>query len=248
MKLFLLIQDDPLFLYDRIPGILDNFEVIGASILSQKLPRDNYIKTISRYLYIFGMSGFLKLAFKTLYNKYLLGKDFNKLFINRGLNIVEGNDINSKSFVEYVKSLKPDLLVSIACPQIIRNELIITSQYGAINLHGGYLPDFAGVFTPFWNLYKSSPYAGCTVHWINESIDGGDIIKRASFPISAKMSMLEIYDQISSHGIILLAESIESISNGTAETIKNDWKPEDYNSFPTRQQGRQFRKRGLKAI
>ena len=117
---------------------------------------------------------------------------------------------------------------------------------GCQPLHGGYLPDFPGVFTPFWNLYKGSTSAGCTVHFMTEQIDAGPVLARTRFPIDANRSMFEIYARITLEGIGLLIEVIDRIANGTAETEQVRIPHGAYNTFPTPEQAREFRRRQLR--
>lgn len=250
MKIFILMQDEPFYLFDEIKKLVakKSIKIVGVVVLSQRLPNDSLWRLINRYLNIFGLLGFLKLGFKTLYLKLIKQRSLGAYFKEVGIPIISGDNINHPKFLEEVKNLQPDLLVSIACPQKIRDSLLEIPKLGAINLHGGYLPDFPGVFTPFWNLMSGNLEAGCTVHWVNSDIDSGEIITRIKFPISNQMSIMDIYSRISKHGISLLCETLDKIEFGHYEKIPNQHQINSYNSFPSKADRKLFRQKGFRSI
>lgn len=248
MRIFLLLQDDPFFLPDTLGTLLDRHNVVGATVLGQKLPHDHWLSYCARYVNVFGFWGLLRLSVWGLWRKYVLGKNLGKHLKARGIPLLTTKNINSVEFCDTLRNIQPDLLVSIACPQKLHADLLGLPLKGAINLHGGYLPDFPGVFTPFWNLLKGADQAGCTVHWMNNHIDGGEIIGRAAFPIHSGMSIYSIYEEISRLGIPLLAEALKDIERGAVVALPNPHAANAYHSFPTRRDRLEFVAKGLRVI
>jgi methionyl-tRNA formyltransferase len=251
MRIFLIIQEDSLFLPKGLKVILNNHDIQGACILNQKLPSDTYLKLVSRYLNVLGVSGFLFFGLKTCLNKLNHKNSLRKQLTRNGVPLLEATDINDKGFVDAVRTIAPDLIVSIACPQKIRNDLMRVPSRGCINLHGGYLPDFPGVFTPFWNLYHNSEFAGTTVHYITDKIDSGPILDREKFQITSRDTIYSLYIKLSDVGITLLHKVLKRLeleSDPVKGLIPNELKSGSYNSFPTLRDRRRFRRLGLKAF
>lgn len=248
MRIFLILQDDPFYLYGEIDIILKKYDVVGVTVLGQRLPADSFCVMVRRYINVFGLLGFFKLGIKFFYKKFICGKNLKKKLISLGIDCIDTDCVNQKNYISKIQHYRPDLLVSIACPQKFGGDLLSVPKIGAINLHGGYLPDFPGVFTPFWNLYYGSTYGGCSVHWMSDSIDGGKIILRDKFEIINTMTIMEIYKSISKVGIKLLARAIELIQTNDYVNIPNHGFAENYNTFPTKKDGEVFRKKGLRAI
>ena len=248
MNLFLFIQDDPFFLAREIPHLLSKHKFIGAIILSPNKPNENYFFTLKKYINLFGFKDFLLLAICAFTRKYLLQKNLANVISQNNIPLYKFKNINSIEFITAIKNLKIDLFISIACPQIFQKELLCHSKNGAINLHGGFLPDFPGVLTPFWNLYKGSKYGGCSVHWINARVDSGPIINKLRFPLENDSSIMSIYNKISKLGIPLLDKSLDQIYKNNHNYQENNYPDSNYNSFPTKKQIREFRKRQLRII
>ena len=54
-----------------------------------------------------------------------------------------------------------------------------------INIHPSLLPKFKGLNTFSRILKNKEKKTGCTVHYVNEKLDGGNIIAQKSFQISS---------------------------------------------------------------
>ena len=54
-----------------------------------------------------------------------------------------------------------------------------------INIHPSLLPKFKGLNTFSRILKKKEKKTGCTVHYVNEQLDGGNIIAQKSFFINS---------------------------------------------------------------
>ena len=70
--------------------------------------------------------------------------------------------------------------------KIISNKLIKIYQNRIINIHPSLLPKFKGLNTFFRMIKNKEKKAGCTVHYVNEKLDGGNIIIQKSFFIGSK--------------------------------------------------------------
>jgi methionyl-tRNA formyltransferase len=127
--------------------------------------------------------------------------------------------INSKESIEIVRSYNADLLVSMSFNQIFNAEVLAVPKLGVINCHAGKLPFYRGRNILNWALINDEKEFGITVHYVDEGIDTGDIIKQNSYPITDVddyNSLLEIaYAECAS----ILYNSIKEIQNGTSERI-----------------------------
>ena len=68
--------------------------------------------------------------------------------------------------------------------KIIPINLIKKYRKKIINIHPSLLPKFKGLNTFSRMLNEKEVKAGCTVHYVNEKLDGGNTIVKKSFFIS----------------------------------------------------------------
>lgn len=157
-------------------------------------------------------------------------------------------NVNSKEYVEHVKSLKPDLIISYSAPQIIKNELLNIPKYGILNVHGALLPDYRGCLPSFWYLYNDEKMGGATVHFMSAEIDDGDICVQKKVDISDCKSMFQLMKKTKLAGGEAMVEAIKKVQDGTLTPRANNTENGSYFTWPTVEQAKKFRKKGYKLV
>ncbi len=97
--------------------------------------------------------------------------------------IIRGKEISQDSTIGILRSLNLDYLICIHYPFIIPESVLAIPSEGVINLHPAYLPYNRGWHTPTWAIFENTPY-GATLHFMNTSLDKGDIIHQKRLIIS----------------------------------------------------------------
>lgn len=157
-------------------------------------------------------------------------------------------NLNAPNYIEHVKQINPDLIISYSAPQVIKPELLSVPKYGIINVHGALLPEYRGLLPSFWYLFNNEKLGGATVHYMSADIDDGDICKQGSIDISDCISMFQLMKKTKLLGGELMVETIKDFSKGTVETRPNNTEEGSYFSWPTVKQAREFRKMGKRLI
>lgn len=78
--------------------------------------------------------------------------------------------------------LRPDLIISSAFPWIIPDDVIALPSIGAVNMHGGLLPQGRGPNSFGWAFRNGDPEIGFTIHWLNSGLDTGPILAQIAEP------------------------------------------------------------------
>jgi len=143
-------------------------------------------------------------------------RDFSNKY---GIDYIYPANINSFEFSEIVKSYYCDLFVSMSFNQIFKSTIINVPRIGVVNCHAGKLPFYRGRNILNWALINDEKEFGITVHYIDEGIDTGDIIKQRCFTISDSddyKSLLEVaYVECST----ILYDAIKEIQTGVSKRI-----------------------------
>jgi phosphoribosylglycinamide formyltransferase-1 len=116
-------------------------------------------------------------------------------------------------YIEIIRNAKPDLVVLAGFMRILKDKFINSFPDSIINIHPSLLPKYPGLHTHKRALEAGDRFAGCTVHYVDESVDGGKIIMQARVPIlpgddEEKLAarVLEIEHLVLPETIKLLAE------------------------------------------
>lgn len=104
---------------------------------------------------------------------------------------------------------KKELYLGLSCrfSKIIKKDIIDKFEFGILNLHGGLLPEFAGVYSVNHTLLCNSKIGGGAIHFIDEGIDTGDIIKRCEFAVEENDTAYTLFQKTQ----IALYEGIKEI-------------------------------------
>ncbi len=87
------------------------------------------------------------------------------------------------------RALAPDLVISLRFSHIFPPAFLEVPRHGIINVHPGYLPEYAGLFAPFHQLSAGQARIGCTVHYVDAGIDTGPVIETSSLTVDPARSL-----------------------------------------------------------
>jgi len=88
-----------------------------------------------------------------------------------------------KRIDEICSDLGADLIALAGFMRILKGPLLKNYQGRIMNIHPALLPSFKGLHAQKQALDYGVKIAGCTVHFVDGSIDGGAIIMQASVPV-----------------------------------------------------------------
>jgi len=129
-----------------------------------------------------------------------------------GLNtlIIENKNYKTREefdavLVEEIQKSKADLAVLAGFMRILSP--VFTQNIKAINLHPSLLPLFKGANAIKESYQSDMKIAGVSVHWVNEELDGGEIIAQKCFEKEG-LSFEEFEEKIHSLEYEILPQSI----------------------------------------
>jgi len=89
------------------------------------------------------------------------------------------NGESESLWIETIKEDAPDLIVLAGFMRILKGSLLQAFSGKIINLHPSLLPSFPGLEAIRQAFVRGVKITGCTIHWVNEVVDGGEIIAQA---------------------------------------------------------------------
>jgi methionyl-tRNA formyltransferase len=109
------------------------------------------------------------------------------------------------------------LVISLHCKQIFPSKLVKAVR--CVNIHPGYNPINRGWYPQIFSIIHNLPI-GATIHEIDEDLDHGNIIVRAFVKKEKKDTSLTLYNKIINKEIELLETHLDSILDGSYDSIK----------------------------
>lgn len=93
-----------------------------------------------------------------------------------------------------IQSLEVDLVVLAGFMKILGKSFV--DKFKIINIHPSLLPDFKGAHAIKESFNSNHSRVGVSVHWVNEELDGGEIILQKAFNRTFKESFEEFCEKI----------------------------------------------------
>jgi methionyl-tRNA formyltransferase len=139
-----------------------------------------------------------------------------KKAMDLGYPTIDVEDPKSDEFAEELNDLKPDLLVVVAF-RILPKNILSVPAIGSINLHASLLPKYRGAAPIHWAIIKGEEETGCSVFFLDEKVDTGEIIAQFKMDIGPMETTGDLYNRLKIKGAELLKETVDQISEGIRE-------------------------------
>lgn len=254
MKIAIVCQDEPLYLSEALSSLFDrckgHYTVDAVFLLNHSAngKKESFLAKALSVCRIFGIRYFIYLSLKFLSLKLGIRKSITSVCSEYGVSCsyVDGS-LNDPNNVDKLRGMKFDVIVSIAGSQIFKKDVLACARRSFLNVHNALLPKYRGLMPVFWSLYNHEEFIGISVFEMDEGIDSGPIVAQAQIA-NKDMSLDGAIKKTKYMGMDLILTALENIRNNSIQHISNDDSVASYFSFPTREDVREFKKRGNRLI
>ena len=261
MKVLFITQDDPFYVREFFDELASqgggNVDIAGVDI-APPMNKKSVGALARQMLDFYGPVDFVRMGIRFVMSRVgtklpaaLLGRrgfSVAQVARNAGWSVNHVANVNDDAYVESVKARGIDVVVSIAAPQIFKAPLIAAPRLGCINIHNAKLPQYKGMLPNFWQMYHGNRSVGVTVHRIDETIDGGEILLQDETDILPGESLDNLIRRTKRAGVGFVLRVLEQLRSGTTQPVSVEGEESSYFTFPTRKDVIEFRKRGYKLI
>tara|TARA_A100001015_G_scaffold268860_1_gene320039 strand:+ start:3918 stop:4838 length:921 start_codon:yes stop_codon:yes gene_type:complete len=134
----------------------------------------------------------------------------------RSLNLRTPGSLNNDEEYNYLKKLKPDIVVVIAYGKIIPKKFLNLSKNGFINVHASLLPKWRGAAPIQRSIMNLDNETGISIMKIVEELDAGPVMHQDRIQINAKVDTLTLSKVLSKLGANSIINAINKIEKGEA--------------------------------
>ena len=143
------------------------------------------------------------------------------LAIEKSFKVIEGEDLNDKSFINELKNLNPDFFVVVAY-RILPKSLLKIPKFGSINIHSSLLPKYRGAAPIQHALLNQEKLTGISTFLIEPKVDTGKIIDQFKVEISPEDNYGSLSKKLSEAGAELIESSVTKCYTNSADLIKQN--------------------------
>ena len=122
--------------------------------------------------------------------------------------------VNAKDedqIIELFKAWNVDLIVLAGYMRIIKNPSAFPVPI--INVHPSLLPKYKGLQAVEQAINNGEEFTGCSVHYVNEELDGGEVIMQSEVPILPEDTIKSLTKAIQRKEYAILPLAIEHVKH-----------------------------------
>jgi methionyl-tRNA formyltransferase len=250
LRVHFVTEDDPLYVirffdvfFAEYPR--DQLEIVGVTVAAPF--RETRAATARRILSLYGALGFLRLLKRVAAAK-LRRRSIAALARREEISLLPTRSVNDPTYVTSVRALEPDVIVSVAAPELFRHELLSVPRLGCINLHSGRLPTYRGMMPTFWQMLEGERHATVTVHEMAPEVDAGRVLGTVTCAIERRDSVDRVMAEAKIAGARLVIRVLGELATGTATPRRLEMSEAAYYSFPRRHHAADLRRRGHRLL
>ena len=132
------------------------------------------------------------------------------------------NKLNSEQFLDVIRKLSPDFIVSGYYSKIFGKKLLTIPKKGCVNIHPTGLPRYRGLSPYFTHMIFGEDRNYITMHWLDPGVDTGDIIAQNSIAILEDDTGFTTGHKLTEAGASMFREYWPLIKEGKAPRSKQD--------------------------
>lgn len=134
------------------------------------------------------------------------------------LDVLTVADLHADATLSAVKAFAPTLGLALNAP-ILRRPLFALPTLGTLNLHKGKVPDYRGMPPAFWELWNDEPSVGCTIHWVDDKLDTGNVVLATTLEREAYATVRGMQLRLDAAGVQLMRDAVLQVLAGAPPSL-----------------------------
>jgi methionyl-tRNA formyltransferase len=139
-----------------------------------------------------------------------------KLAAERGLPVFTPDSLKDPAWVDKIRALRPDLILSMYYRNMIPTRLLDLAPLGAFNMHGSYLPRYRGRAPLNWAIIHGEDHTGVSLHVMVKEADAGDLVDQEKIPIGPEEPVTTVLPRIREAAVSVLSRQLDALLAGRA--------------------------------
>jgi methionyl-tRNA formyltransferase len=149
------------------------------------------------------------------------------------LPVWEVNNLSAPETLETLAVYEPDIICVACFSQRIPRAVLSLPRFGCLNVHPSLLPVNRGPVPLFWTFREGADHTGVTIHFMEETLDSGDILAQEVIPVPDGITYTHLETQCATQGGKLLAACVRDLMQGRVQRVPQDERRSSYHPYPS---------------
>lgn len=133
--------------------------------------------------------------------------------LNHDIEIYQPATLKDGKFLSVLEKHKPDVIVVVAYGLILPKYVLDYPKFGCVNVHASLLPKYRGAAPIQWCIANGERVGGITTMLMDEGLDTGDILLKATVEIDPEMTGGDLHDKYCEISTSLLLETLDGLED-----------------------------------
>ena len=125
---------------------------------------------------------------------------------------------HERAILDHLAGLDIDLLCLAGYMRLLSADFIAAWRGRIVNIHPSLLPLYPGLHTHQRAIDAGAKLAGCSVHYVTESVDEGPVIAQAAVPVLDGDTAETLAARVLKAEHLLYPQALRKVAGGTFET------------------------------
>lgn len=139
-----------------------------------------------------------------------------------GVPVLQPPRLREPGWAERLRALGADIAVVVAFGQILSRPVLDAPARGSINVHASLLPRYRGAAPIAWSIIRGETQTGITTFQMDEGMDTGPMLLRASTAIGPEETAGELATRLSVLGAEVLIETLDRLDDLRPEAQRHE--------------------------
>ncbi len=133
-----------------------------------------------------------------------------------GITLIKTTSVRNEEFLSNFNDVDFDLTISAHFQRILPAQLFKRARIGGVNLHPSLLPKYRGMSPQHWPIVLGDANTGVTVHYIDDGVDTGRVLRQVSVPLEPDIYIHELQIKFLEVYKTIMVEAVERALMGEA--------------------------------
>jgi len=138
------------------------------------------------------------------------------------ITVIEPENIKEDELFQRLKTLRPDIIITVAYGAFLPKKILQLPVHGCINLHPSLLPEYRGATPINQALFDGKNYTGLTVAKMDVRMDSGPILQQKRIPVDDADNYTSLSQKLANTGAGLLIDVLKKLESGKLEVIEQN--------------------------
>jgi methionyl-tRNA formyltransferase len=131
-----------------------------------------------------------------------------------GITLIKTTSVSDDNFLSNFEKVDFDLTISAHFQRILPAQLFNRARIGGVNLHPSLLPKYRGMSPQHWPIVLGDANTGVTVHYIDEGVDTGRILRQVNVSMESDIYIHELQKKFLDIYKTIMVDAVECAIKG----------------------------------